>query len=546
MFQLRPYQSEAVAAIYQYFQHKTGNPLVVIPTAAGKSIIIADFIHSVFRYFPGQRVVVASHVAEILFQDKEKLDAHWHGAPTAMFGASLGAKRVAPVTFVGIASGARLPQVFGRVDLLIIDEAHLVSEKEDTQYQSFIRALMEVNPLMKIIGFTATPYRMKGGMLTEGNIFTDICYDLSTPEAFYKLVQDGYLSPLVPKQTREQLDTSQIAVRAGEYAMDAVLAAFDKNEITRRAVQEIAEYGDDRVSWLTFASGIEHAHHIAEEMRRIGIAAEAIDGTMTMEKRTQLLADFKSHKLKAIVNNNILTTGFDHPALDLIAVLRPTRSTGLWVQMLGRGCRVAEGKRDCLVLDFVGNTRRLGPINEPRLPGKARRGGESVAPVKVCEHCQTYVNIAVRVCPECGYEFPIRVGIEETASNLELIKAPGKTNAYGLPIPEIAPEEEFSVTTIEYSFHNKIGKPASLKVTYFCGLQMFQEYWCFEHGGFAAKKARDRWFELGGLAPAPETAFDAQARIQEVGRPGTIKVRMAKPYPEVTGYGSIREAQTAT
>ena len=218
----------------------------------------------------------------------------------------------------------------------------------------------------------------------------------------------------------------------------------------------------------------------------------------------------------------MLTTGFDFPAIDMIGVLRPTTSTGLWVQMLGRGTRPFPGKRNCLVLDFAGNTRKLGPINDPVIPKAKGKGGGGEAPVRVCEGCGTYCHASLRQCPECGMEFPRELKIKQTAFSDELMKT---------DVPQV---EVFKVDRVTYAEHNKIGRPPTMQVTYTCGLRQFKEWICLEHPGFPGKKARGWWRERSGQ-DAPATTAEALTMIDQLSTPPAIRIWINKQYPEILG-----------
>ena len=183
----RDYQDAAVDSIFHYFTCHSGNPLVVLPTGTGKSVVIGEFIRQAFEKYPQTRVMKLTHVKEIIEQNLDKLLTIWPTAPAGVYSAGLGRKeKHLPITFGGVGSVARAtPDHFGRIDLLIIDECHLVSPNESTMYQKVIQGLKDLNPYLKVIGFTATPYRLGHGMLTdEGGLFTDICFNASELEAF--------------------------------------------------------------------------------------------------------------------------------------------------------------------------------------------------------------------------------------------------------------------------------------------------------------------------------------------------------------------------
>jgi hypothetical protein len=284
---------------------------------------------------------------------------------------------------------------------------------------------------------------------------------------------EPYLSPLVSKQPATRLDVSNVGTRAGDYIQRDLAAAVDKDAITRAAVTEIIEHGRNRKSWLAFCSGVEHARHVAEEFTRQGITCRTIFGDTPKDERDAIVAAFKRGEIRALASMGVLTTGFNAPAVDLIALLRPTKSAGLYVQMVGRGTRLAPGKENCLVLDFAGNVRRHGPIDlvRPKRPGE---GGGGEAPTKVCPMCESIIALSSTECPDCGYEFPAReVKIAPTAAALPVLspKAPQWLPVHG----------------VSYSRHDKLGGQPSLKVSYSSGLKSYSEWVCIEHQGYATK-----------------------------------------------------------
>lgn len=524
MLQPRSYQVEAVSSLYQYFSTQNGNPVLALPTGTGKSVIIAMFLQSIYYQFPGQRVMVLTHVKELIQQNYEKLMSLWPAAPAGVYSAGLNRRDLhRKITFAGIGSVAKKANLFGHVDIVIIDEAHLVSPNDETMYQAFLNALREVNPYLKVVGLTATPWRLGTGRITDDGIFTDVCFDITGLHAFNRLIAEGYLAPLVPRQTKQMLDTEGIHMRGGEFVQSELQHAVDKYVITQAALRETLELGFDRKHWLIFASGVEHACHIADMLNDMGIPTVAIHSKMGDAQRDQAILDFKAGKYRAAVNNNVLTTGFDFPAIDLIVVLRPTASTVLWVQMLGRGTRPCEGKENCLVLDFAGNTRRLGPINDPVIPRKkgSKAGGE--APVKLCGSCATYNHASVTHCTYCGAEFTFQVKIEKTAASDQLLRGDA-------PVVEV-----FKVDHITYSTHEKAGRPPMMKVTYYCGLRSFSEYVCIQHDGFAQRKARQWWRERSSAA-FPQSTADALVVADTLVPATHLRVWVNKQYPEILAH----------
>jgi DNA repair protein RadD len=549
----------AVQALFDYWMNNTGNPVVAMPTGTGKSLVIAEFIRRALLQYPGTRILVLTHVKELVGQNFEKLLELWPTAPAGIFSAGLRRRDLGrAATFCGIGSVAKRPELFGRVDLVLIDECHTVSAKETTQYQRFINALKRSNPLLKIAGLTATPYRLGQGMIVEpGGLFSDICFDITSRDEFNQLIAEGYLAPLVPKKMKAEFDVSGVKMTAGDFNAKDLAAAVDKEAITRAACEEMVAYGTERKSWLVFASGIQHAEHVALTLAEMGISAVAIHSKSGDEARDEAVAAFKSGEIRALVNNGVFTTGFDFPGIDMIAVLHPTASPGLWVQMLGRGtrplwlpgfdistiegrlsCIMSGPKRNCLVLDFAGNTRRLGPINDPKKPKTKGKGPKGDVPAKVCATCMTFNHVSARHCCECGAEFPFKVKLEREASEDELIA--------GNPVDEAPKEpvtEWFHVKGVTYSKHVpfmgkrsaifKSAKP-NMRVSYDCGIRSFTEHVCFEHEGAAKASARQFWLEAGGPGLSiPQTVDEALARTASLMEPQRVRVWINRQHPQI-------------
>ena len=521
MLTLRPYQKAAIAAIYEYYENKSGNCCIVIPTAGGKSLVMAAFIEGVLKSWPDQRILIVTHVRELIAQNHAEMIGLWPAAPAGIYSAGLGKREAqARVLFAGIQSIHRRAKEIGHTDLVLIDEAHLIPGNSSTMYRRFLDALSAINPALKVIGLTATPFRTDSGMLHEGKsaLFTDIAFEAPVRE----LIDQGYLSPLVSKQPATQLDVSKVGTRAGDFIARDLAVAVDQDAITRAAVAEIIDYGKDRKSWLAFCSGVDHARHVAEEFRRRGITCRTIFGDTPKDERDAIIAAFKRGEIRALASMGVLTTGFNAPGVDLIALLRPTKSAGLYVQMVGRGTRLAPGKDNCLILDFAGNVRRHGPIDlvRPKRPGEAG-GGD--APTKVCPMCDSIVALSSTECPDCGYEFPAReVKIAPTAAALPVLspKAPQWLPVHG----------------VSYSRHDKLGGRPSLKVTYSSGLTSYSEWVCIEHQGYARQKAADWWRKRAPGLPVPLSVDEAILQAGELTRPSSISVRPSGRYFEISSY----------
>jgi DNA repair protein RadD len=468
---LRWYQEEAIDSIFDYFNGGgKGNPVIALPTGTGKTLVIAGFAERVLRQWPTQRILVLTHVKELIEQNYAKFKELWPTANAGINSAGIGRRDFEhSIIYGGIGSVANTAHNFGHIDLVIIDECHRVNPKEGTQYHDFLRALKLRNPYLKVIGLSATIYRQGMGYITEDGLFTDVIYNATTPEFFQRFIAEGFLAPLHTKATKFEIDTSGVQITRGEFNQRQLQEAVNVSANVAEGLREFVTYAYQRQSWLIFASGIEHADAMADVLTGWGYPVAALHNKTGKKKREALIEAHKSGELRGLINQNILTTGYDNPQIDTIGVFRPTRSTALWVQMLGRGTRPSPdtGKNECLVLDFARNTASLGPIDDPRIPGKKNpQPGEM--PVKICPECDMYNALVATECAYCGAEFPRQEKITKEASAL-----PVMTQAE----PPVV--EWFEIDSVYYSKHDK-KFPPSMRVDYLCGLRRFSEWIALE------------------------------------------------------------------
>lgn len=461
--ELRPYQREAVDAIYKYFEDGgKGNPLIVAPTASGKSILIAKFCEEVLQRWPNQRILILAHRKELLQQNASKILQLWPNAPLGIYSAGLKARQLGRnITIAGIQSVYNKAKGLNWIDIILSDESHLIPSEGDGMYRTLIAGLKEINPGVRVIGFTATPYRMKTGLLTDkGGLFTDIAHEIE----ILPLIKDGYLCPLISKSGVSQADLSNVGKRGGEFISGEAEAALDKESLTQAAIDEMEQFCADRKSWIVFCQGVAHAQHVAQALTERGHPAEAVVGESEDMFRANTIARFKSGELKVIVNCDVLTTGFDAPNIDALVLLRATGSTGLYVQMLGRGMRIHPSKKDCVVLDFAGNLERHGCIDQIRI--KKKRGAKddserevTTAPTKICPKCRLAVPAATVLCGECGHEFIIDKPKHEAKASERPIIA-GNSKNYDTP-------KRLEVANVSFVRNEgKMGKPPSMRVIY--------------------------------------------------------------------------------
>ena len=494
--QLYPFQQRTIRGINAHFEQSNVPLVVVLPTGAGKSHICAALCQGLPD---GATALVATHVKEVLEQNASKIHQAWGGmgAPLGIFSASLGSRRVGRITVAGIQSIWRTPEIFGHVHTLIIDECHLINHKGSGMYNSLIHALRHINPDIRIIGLTATPYRLGGGYLhipTDASDTGRIFGEMVEPVTIQELVTDGYLAPLRSKLTQEQIDTSGVHVRGGEF-VEKELALLANADSDTRIVQEVIRLaGDTYRSWLFFGCGIEHAERQAEILRGHGVEAYPITSRTDKSQRRKLTDAFRAGELKALTNANVLTTGTDFPNLDLIALCRPTMSPGLYLQMAGRGMRLKEHIDHCQVLDFAGLVQRHGPVTHvepPRAKGK-RKG---VAPTKVCKGamsdgtpCREVLHASVMVCPVCEFEFPRQSREDMHLHDEDIMGMDGPSS-----------ETMDCARWVWAPYVRKDGKSKGLKITYQSptGERMFQWLPTTGKGGANGRKIKDYLVRAG-------------------------------------------------
>jgi DNA repair protein RadD len=498
--QLRLYQRDAVEAVYDFLRRRDDNPCVVIPTGGGKTPVIATICRDAVNLWNG-RVVILAHVKELLEQAADKLRAIAPDVPVGIYSAGLKRKDLGyAVTIAGIQSIYQRACDLGSVDLVIVDEAHLIPPDGEGMYRQFLADAKVVNPNVRVIGLTATPFRMKTGTIcAPENFLNEICYEIGVRE----LIVQGWLSQLRTKAGAAKVDTSELHVRGGEFIPGEVEDLMDTDALVDAACAEVIEHTKDRRSVLIFASGVRHGEHVARVLRgRHGVECGFVEGNTPRKERDDLIGRFKRGELKYLANVNVLTTGFDAPNVDCVALLRPTLSPGLYYQMVGRGFRLHPGKTDCLVLDFGGNVLRHGPVDHIKVrEPNASGGGE--APAKECPQCHAVIAAGYATCPECGYEFPPpeRQKHDATASSEGILS--GQTSRW-----------DETVSEVSYHIHYKRddpsgGAPPTMRVEYQCGLnRWFREWVCLEHSGYARQKA-EAWWRARSNEPVPGTVEEA-------------------------------------
>jgi DNA repair protein RadD len=484
MIELRPYQRRAIDELYAWFERNEGNPCLVLPTGAGKSHIVAALCKDALQQWPETRILMLTHVKELIEQNAEKMLQHWPTAPLGIYSASIGKRQIDSITFGGIQSVRTKADLLGHIDLVVVDECHLINHKEQGGYRTLLARLKEINPALRVVGLTATPYRLGHGMITDKPALFE---DLLEPVTIEQLIAQGHLSTLRSKVTQAKLSVDGVHKRGGEYIESELQAAVDTDPLNQSVVDEVISRAEERKAWLFFCAGVKHAERVCEALQGRGIKAACVTGETPKRIREQMLADFKAGALQALTNANVLTTGFDHSAIDLIAMLRPTMSPGLYVQMAGRGLRPSPGKQDCLVLDFAGVVNTHGPITNIT-PPKKQGEGNGEAPVKVCDNCHELCPISAKVCPACQHPFP-----EPEAKKLRLCQ----DDIMGLD------GIEMTLTGWKWREHTSLASgKLMLSVSYYGRLSdpVVTEYFPVLHEGYAGQKAMNEVIKIADKA----------------------------------------------
>ena len=533
---LRDYQQATLDALYSWWVAHPGidqAPILALPTGAGKSVVIAELTRLLFDTWPEDhpRTLVIVPSKELAEQNADKLmrlmPSH---LSIGYYSASVGQKRPdADVIVATIGSIYKDAHLLGNIKCVIIDECHLVNPDGPGQYRQLLRDLAKYCEF-RVVGLTATPFRGNGVWLTDGDdpLFSGIAH--SVP--MQTLLDAGHLAPLVrPADVQTRIDASGVTIAStGDYNLEALAATVDA--YLDAAATEAVTLAAERRKWIAFTPTVDNAIRFANQLRLNGLTAEVVTGDTNKKERERLIAEFRAGRIRCLVTVLALATGFDVPDVDAVIWLRPTISPVLYVQGAGRGLRPAEGKADCLWLDFSDTTERLGPIDAIKGRKRGPKRGQQEPPFAVCDDCGAQVRPAsAMVCPECGCQLR-----EETTKAIR-----GASNAAVMSSQIAAKIVTYPVDRVSYGIHQKAGSPNSLKVEYWSGLRVVAREWvCVEHHGFAGEKARGWWWKRTHAA-CPGTVAEALEWIDPEGTPNilephTITVNETGKYPEIIKF----------
>lgn len=515
--ELREYQQRAVDQLYEWFRsNPEGNPVLNLPGGSGKSVVIAKIVQDSLHNWPSTRVLMLVHSRELVAQNAAKLRAMWPGAPMGIYSAGLNKRQLGePITYASVQSVRTKAERLGHIDLVLVDEAHCISTTEAGGYRTLIAGLKAINPHLRIVGFTASPYRLGHGMITEGKeaIFSDILEPVSIAELVFK----GHLCPLRSKLTTHKLESSGLHIRQGDYIASEMQAAFNTDEHNVAIATEVIERAADRKHILVFGAGIDHCIQFANTLCSMGVTADWLTGEDASGVRDQKLKDFADGNIRVMCSVGVLTTGYDFPALDCIVFLRATMSPGLYLQMAVRGMRVHPEKDDCLVLDFAGVVAKHGPVTAVQPPKRKGEAGGGQVPTKGCPDCGELIHASVMTCPACGHVF------EAKEKNFSL----RNDDIMGIK------GQDMPVTSWNWRRHtSKSTGKEMLAVTYYGNLSdpSVTEYLPVMHEGFAGQKAMRQMVKMERSSGAAITGTIADPDFLEE---AALEMNAAKPPSEI-------------
>lgn len=536
MLELRYYQREACDAVYSYWQEGGGNPLLDLATGVGKSVVLATICQELLEQWPGLRIGAITHVKELIVQNAKELLGLWPSAPIGIYSAGVGRRdRNARILFMGIQSVWN--KDLGDFDVLIVDEAHSVPKDAETMYGKFIAKCRERVPDMRIVGLTATPYRLGTGRLDrgEGRIFDKIVYTYGLADG----VRDGFLCPLVTPPPGVELDTKGLHIRQGDFVRGELEAAALDGDYLKKTAQDLRRLFEGRCCMLVFCAGVAHCWEMKAALSEAGLEFPVLTDETASGERDRIINGLKNRSIRGAINISILSTGTNIPHVDLIGMCTSTLSTGRLVQIGGRGTRLspATSKTNCIFADYGGNIRRHGPLDAISVITPDDKPKEKVEPkdvaAKWCPSCENAVPVQTRTCPHCDF-------VWERAPDDEPKHEDRADTASHVMVSTLPPEWS-EVMNMEVSRHAKADKTPSMKVAYWCGLKTHSEWICFEHSGFPRQKAIQWWRSMGGQLPIPETVVEAIGREKELRQPSHVLVKPGKFAEIVNRKFEVRE-----
>lgn len=559
---LRPYQADALEAVQAAFREQK-HVLLQAATGAGKTIIFSELIREFRTKYSGLHILIVAHREQLVRQAVDKLLKVWpEGAGQIGIACSSVASRSEldkPVIIGSIQTVARRLNDLPSIHLMIVDEVHRMppltaGTRQPNQYEQVVERLTQYYDKMRLLGVTATPYRLGWGYIygsiktgdPERNWFPNLTYAIGIDT----LQEQGFLCPLQGWGTNKSLDLSNVLMSAnGDYREDSLAKCMSEEVHIGSAVKAVQSHAQDRRHIVVFAVTIEHAGLLTNAFQEAGFTAGITHSELNAEDNARAMQAFESGELRVLVNVGKLTEGWDCPATDCVVLCRPTKSTALYVQMVGRGLRLAEGKKDCLLLDLAGCWQEHGDPASPRVSSKpAKKYNECPEchflnpktaekcencgfPLKntnseveqpFCPNCQGLITRQMLQCPWCGEWLMNINNSDPSLYKLTQTYQPVAARLLGSP-------------SIKWEWQSRKSGNHMAYLSMTCQLDedtlpvRVSDYWDIEGEGstWGRTKARQRWRELAQTEP-PETLFDARMRQYELKFPDHITIQQSK------------------
>jgi DNA repair protein RadD len=524
---LRPYQASAVETLKSALVRKP-SVLLTAGCAAGKTVVFSELVAWLRRH--GKRSLILIDREQLVSQTAARL-SEYLGEHVGIVCRSAARYRdlTQPVTVASrqtLAPMLRNGSADYNCNLLVLDEAHL---SQSAQYRAIIERLRENHPDMRILGCTATPFRMFGGPIygRKKSLWDQIDVRITTAE----LLEQGYLTPLTWKVRQSDfLKQLDLIEKSGTGEIDEQAQSDVVGSVTFVAgvYEAWTQYCRERKT-IIYALNIAHAEAIAALFSDQGVPAWVIHSKMPAWKVHYTIDEF-TKGLGVIINVGILTLGSDIPSTTAIILARRTLSTALFFQIVGRGSRLHPGKSDCLIIDLAGNAFLHGI--DPDNPVLQFAGDEDPAPrIKICPMCETATSMQAATCASCGFKFPV-----------DQVKpaAPEPVKDHG-PAGELVDFKGFTVEAchqVDYKFHQRYNATniPTVECTYHCEGRWIRQWLCPEHeqGTFPQKKAKWYWIGLGGRYPVPTSVREWIRRAPaELNGNVTVTLDESGKYPVV-------------
>lgn len=516
---LRGYQEAAVSAAFNHIKYRSSHGYVAAPCGSGKSWMIAELTQRIYDKL-GLPVIIITDSEKLLRQNREKISPNY---PVGVYCAGIGEKDLTqPITMATIQSLSKTPPP-DRPTVVIVDESHMVPPESDDEgmYWSYISAIPEV----RLIGFTATPFRTQSGKLNWGDEIINV--------PLMPLINDGFV---VPPNNKAPIgiDTAPVTVRMGEFVQNQLEELFLDEELLQLTIEKILKYGKDRKHCLIFCQSRKHMQVLQASLDD----SVAVDGDTPKKELEATVQAFEQGEFKYLLNVQLMTKGTDIPCLDMVTILRSTVSKGLFEQMAMRGSRPFEGKKDFLLLDMGGNLVRHGAIGSPPQGGGTKTEKVGKAGL-VCPECEGFTpRSKERICISCGYEF-----LDAELRKVDHERSPDtKTNVVWSA--EDATQEH-TVFDVSYSEHIKRGTDKrSLKIDYDTSHGTISEWIApWSDNDWAKNKAweffRDRGKEIHIDDKDDISFYDAKTLLsycEELKKPSKITVDHGGKYTRIKGY----------